>query len=84
MEDERNNLRNNNFNFGFINSKYPGTGNPNTDKLKFESNVQKDLCCSHITHKSRLTYISVALNQHNEITRVQLLDKMAYLSNGMS
>lgn len=61
--------------------KYGGTGNPDINKWEWERNIQKDLIASHLSHYSRLYYMSVSLNEHPEKTRLRLLTKLV-LPNG--
>ena len=58
--------------------KYGGTGHPDINKWEFENNVQRDLISSHISHFSRMYYMSVALNEHPAKTKLRLMTKLIH------
>ena len=62
--------------FESLKKKYLGTGNPDIPKWEWETNVQRDVVASNISHFSRLNYISTALNEHPAKTRLRLMTKM--------
>lgn len=41
-----------------LNSKYTGTGNSDTTKWEYGTNLRRDALASHISHYSRLLYFS--------------------------
>jgi splicing factor 3B subunit 5 len=45
-----------------LHSKYPGTGNPDTTKWEYGTNLRRDALSSHISHYSRLLYFSAIEN----------------------
>ena len=44
------------------NMKYAGTGNPDTTKWEYGTNMRRDALSSHISHYSRLLYFSAVEN----------------------
>lgn len=62
--------------FEVLKKKYVGTGNPDITKWEWQTNIQRDLISSHIAHKSRLAYMSTALNEHTAKTKIRMLNRM--------
>ena len=56
---ERENLTNN---FEVLQNKFVGTGHSDMTRWEWGTNIQRDTLDSHIGHKSRLLYMSVAQN----------------------
>ena len=70
---DRENLTNN---FEVLQNKYVGTGHSDITRWELGTNIQRDTLASHIGHKSRLLYMSVALNTSCFRTRLDMLNKM--------
>jgi splicing factor 3B subunit 5 len=45
-----------------LNTKYTGTGNPDTKKWEYGTNLRRDALASHISHYSRMMYFSAIEN----------------------
>ncbi|CEM29097.1 unnamed protein product [Vitrella brassicaformis CCMP3155] len=43
--------------------KYQGTGNADTTKWEWTTNIHRDTLASHVGHYSRLAYLAVAENE---------------------
>ena len=63
-------------NFEILKNKYIGTGDVDTTRWEFGTNIYRDTLTSNIGHKNRLLYMSLALNQTPYETRIDFLDKM--------
>ena len=63
-------------NFEILKNKYVGTGDADTTRWEFGTNIYRDTLASNIGHKSRLLYMSLALNQTPFETKIEFLDKM--------
>ena len=63
-------------NFEILKNKYVGTGDVDTTRWEFGTNIYRDTLASNIGHKNRLLYMSLALNQTPFETRIEFLDKM--------
>lgn len=59
--------------FEVLQNKYVGTGHSDISKWEWGCNIQRDSLASHIGHKSRLLYMSVALNEPVFKTRQKFL-----------
>ncbi len=70
---ERENLNNN---FEALKNKYIGTGHSDITRWEFGTNMQRDMLASHIGHKSRLLFMSIAQNENLYRTRINMLDNM--------
>lgn len=70
---ERENLTNN---FEVLQNKFVGTGHSDMTRWEWGTNIQRDTLASHIGHKSRLLYMSVAQNETCFRTRINFLNKM--------
>jgi splicing factor 3B subunit 5 len=70
---ERENLQNN---FELLKNKYIGTGHSDITRREFANNMQRDMLASHMEHKSRLYYMSIAQNENMFRTRINMLNKM--------
>jgi len=70
---ERENLQNN---FEVLKNKYIGTGHSDITRLEFGNNMKRDMLVSHIEHKSRLLYMSIAQNENMIRTKINMLNKM--------
>ena len=60
--------------FEVLQNKYVGTGHSDITKWDWATNIQRDSLASHIGHKSRLIYMSVALNETNFRTRYNFIN----------
>ena len=49
--------------FEVLQNKYVGTGHSDMTRWEWGCNIQRDSLASHIGHKSRLVYMSVAQNE---------------------
>ena len=63
-------------NFEILKNKYVGTGDVDTTRWEFGTNIYRDTLASNIGHRNRLLYMSLALNQTPFETRNDFLDKM--------
>ena len=63
-------------NFEILKNKYIGTGDVDTTRWEFGTNIYRDTLASNIGHRNRLLYMSLALNQTPFETRNDFLDKM--------
>ncbi|CDJ61362.1 splicing factor 3b subunit 10, putative [Eimeria maxima] len=61
-----------------LQSKYPGTGNADTTKLDWGTNIQRDTLASHVGHYSRLAYFAVAENECIKRIRLRCLAQMIH------
>eukprot|EP00019_Armaparvus_languidus_P001226 CAMPEP_0168592860 /NCGR_PEP_ID=MMETSP0420-20121227/7976_1 /TAXON_ID=498008 /ORGANISM="Pessonella sp." /LENGTH=85 /DNA_ID=CAMNT_0008628913 /DNA_START=1 /DNA_END=258 /DNA_ORIENTATION=- len=59
-----------------LQSKYHGTGNADTTKYEWATNMKRDSNASYIGHDALLTYFSVGLNESKERLRLKFLDNM--------
>lgn len=66
-------------NFEVLQNKYVGTGHSDMTKWDWSTNIQRDSLASHIGHKSRLIYMSVAQNEHNFRTRINFINVNIFL-----
>jgi len=60
--------------FEVLQNKYVGTGHSDMTKWDWSTNIQRDSLASHIGHKSRLIYMSVAQNETNFRTRINFIN----------
>jgi splicing factor 3B subunit 5 len=60
--------------FEVLQNKYVGTGHSDLTKWDWGTNIQRDSLASHIGHKSRLIYMSVAQNESIFRTRINFLN----------
>jgi splicing factor 3B subunit 5 len=60
--------------FEVLSNKYVGTGHSDMTKWEWGTNIQRDTLASHIGHKSRLLYMSVAQNQSVARTKFNFLN----------
>ena len=63
-------------NFEIVKNKYVGTGEGDTTRWEFRTNIYRDTSASNIGHRNRLLYMSLALNKTPFETRNDFLDKM--------
>ena len=63
-------------NWDYLKARYIGTGNPDTTRDEFITNIQRDTLASGVGHFDQLTFFALATNQSIERTRVEMLDKM--------
>ena len=63
-------------NFEILKNKYVGTGDVDTTRWEFGTNIYRDTLASNIGHKNRLLYMSLALNKTPFETKIDFLDKM--------
>lgn len=59
-----------------LQARYIGTGNSDTTKFDWTSNIARDSLSSYIGHPPMLQYMSIGLGQSRERTRIQLLERM--------
>ncbi|KAF2788199.1 splicing factor 3B subunit 5/RDS3 complex subunit 10 [Melanomma pulvis-pyrius CBS 109.77] len=59
-----------------LQARYIGTGNSDTTKFEWTSNIARDSLSSYIGHPPMLQYMSIGLGQSRERTRVQFLERM--------
>ena len=59
-----------------LQARYIGTGNSDTTKFEWTSNIARDSLSSYIGHPPMLQYMSIGLGQSREKTRIQLLERM--------
>ncbi len=59
--------------FEVLQNKYVGTGHSDITKWEWSNNIQRDTLASHIGHKSRLLYMSVAQNETVHRTKFNFL-----------
>jgi splicing factor 3B subunit 5 len=68
--------------FEILQNKYVGTGHSDLTKWEWGNNIQRDSLASHIGHKSRLLYMSVAQNENSFRTKFNFLTvRIYYLPN---
>ena len=63
-------------NFEILKNKYVGTGDIDTTRWEFGTNIYRDTLASNIGHRNRLLYMSLALNKTPFETKLDFLDKM--------
>ena len=63
-------------NFEIVKNKYVGTGDVDTTRWEFGTNIYRDTLASNIGHRNRLVYMSLSLNQTPFETKIHFLDKM--------
>ena len=56
--------------------KYQGTGHADTTREEWMTNMQRDTLASHVSHHSRLMYMSLVENEPIVRIRQNCLDKM--------
>ena len=59
-----------------LNTKYTGTGNPDTTKWEYGTNLRRDALASHISHYSRMMYFSAIENESVCRLRNRMLEDM--------
>jgi len=59
-----------------LQSKYVGTGHPDTNRYEWISNHHRDSLASYVGHPSLLEYFAIAENTSIAKYRYQCLDKM--------
>lgn len=59
-----------------LQSRFIGTGNADTTRFEWTSNIARDSIASYIGHPPMLEYMSIGLGQSREKTRIQLLERM--------
>jgi splicing factor 3B subunit 5 len=59
-----------------LQARFIGTGNADTTKFEWTSNVARDSLASYIGHPTMLEYMSIGLGQPRERTRIQLIERM--------
>jgi splicing factor 3B subunit 5 len=59
-----------------LQSRYVGTGNADTTRFEWTSNIARDSLASYIGHPPMLQYMSIGLGQTKEQTRIQLMERM--------
>jgi len=59
--------------FEVFQNKYVGTGHSDMTRWEWGCNIQRDSLASHIGHKSRLLYMSVAQNESSFRTKYNFL-----------
>jgi splicing factor 3B subunit 5 len=59
-----------------LQARYIGTGNADTTRHEWASNIARDSVTSYIGHPPLLNYMSIGLGQCRERTRIQLLERM--------
>jgi splicing factor 3B subunit 5 len=63
-------------NWEYLKARYIGTGNPDTTREEWLTNVQRDTLASGVGHFDQLSFFAVASNQSVERTRVEMLNKL--------
>jgi splicing factor 3B subunit 5 len=63
-------------NWEFLETRFVGTGGPDTTKFEWGVNLQRDAMASHLGHHDLLSYFSVAENESVERVRMTLIKKM--------
>ena len=63
-------------NFEILKNKYVGTGDVDTTRWEFGTNIYRDTLASNIGHRNRLLYMSLSLNETPFEIRNDFLDKM--------
>ena len=63
-------------NWEYLKSRYIGTGNPDTTREEWLTNIQRDTLASGVGHYDQLSFFAVASNQSIERTRVEMLNKL--------
>jgi splicing factor 3B subunit 5 len=56
--------------------KYQGTGHADTTKYEWVTEMHRDTLASHVSHHSRLMYMSLAENESIARVRFNCLEKM--------
>lgn len=56
-----------------VNTKYTGTGHPDTTKWEYGTNLRRDALSSHISHYSRMMYFSAIENESISRLRNRML-----------
>lgn len=64
-----------------LKSKYIGLGNQDTTRDQFIARYKKDGLNAIVQHKPILNYNSIGLDQHIELTRLDLIKKIASSNN---
>jgi splicing factor 3B subunit 5 len=63
-------------NWEYLRSRYVGTGNPDTTREEWMTQIQRDTLASGVGHFDQLSYFALAGNQSVERTRMDMLNKM--------
>lgn len=73
MQADRYNIQNQ---VEHLQMKYIGSGHADLTKWEWGTNIQRDTLASHIGHKSRLLYLSVAQNETMARVKYNFLNQM--------
>ena len=63
-------------NWEYLKARYVGTGNPDTTREEWITNVQRDTLASGVGHVDQLAFCALASNQSLERTRMEMLNKL--------
>ena len=63
-------------NWEHLQTKFVGTGHPDTTKFEWAVNQHRDSLASHLAHNDLLTYFATAENEAVGRVRYRLLEKM--------
>jgi splicing factor 3B subunit 5 len=65
--------------FEVLQNKYVGTGHSDITRWDWGNNIQRDSLASHVGHKSRLLYMSVAMNQSTARTKYEFITVFVFI-----
>ena len=63
-------------NWEYLKARYVGTGNPDTTREEWLTNIQRDTLAGSVGHFDQLSFCALATNQSVERTRMEMLNKM--------
>ena len=57
-------------------AKNPGCGTMDTNRWELQTTIARDTLASNVSHFSRMQYMSTAMSQSTERTRLQMIERM--------